>query len=222
MNEGLVFKWCIGISLIIHAIILATLPALPGSRLKQSLDKIEVTYYQLQQFSDRLRPKVVDLRMPRKKDFKEELGKVKKDLPVFDSQSKKDFARRIDAEPKKPITVKQAALKKRITVPPVKSEKMKNPVYNSYYQTVREKIRNRAYIHYSRFETGVVYVTFVVTSDGRLKEVKLIEEKSRAGDYLKDIALKSIHDSTPFPAFPNSLQFPELSFNVVISFEVND
>lgn len=222
MNQDLSFKWCVGISLIIHGIILTTLPALPGSRLNRSLEKLEVTYYQLQHLSDGLRLRGSDLRMSRKKDFKEGLGRMKKDLPVFDSQSKENFVRKIDVEQKKLITVKQAALKKRITLPPVKSEKMKNPVYNSYYQIVREKIRNRAYNHYSRFETGDVYLTFVVTSDGRLREVKLIEEKSRAGGYLKEIALRSIRDSSPFSAFPSSLQFPELSFNVVISFEVND
>lgn len=215
------FKWCLGISLVIHAIILAALPALPAYRLNRSLKKLEITYYQLQHLSDGLQPKPSDLRISRKRDIREELGRMKKVLPVPAPQSQESSIRKTEVE-QKPITVKQAALKKRITLPPVKSEKMKNPVYNNYYQIVREKIRSRAYNLYSQFETGDVYLTFVVTSDGRLKEVKLIEEKSPAGGYLKEIAIRSIRDSSPFPAFPGSLQFPELSFNVVISFEVND
>jgi len=34
--------------------------------------------------------------------------------------------------------------------------------------------------------------------------------------------LRSIKDANPFPPFPKDLNYPELTFNVVISFEVNE
>jgi len=34
------------------------------------------------------------------------------------------------------------------------------------------------------------------------------------------VAEKSIFDASPFPAFPKDLDYPELSFNVIISFQI--
>lgn len=112
------------------------------------------------------------------------------------------------------------AVKKKITLPPIDIDKINNPSYLTYYQIVREKIRRAAYQSYTRTETGEVYLTFVIANNGFLKDVKLIEEKSSRDPYLKEIALKSIRDASPFPVFDKELDYPQLSFNVVISFEV--
>ena len=111
---------------------------------------------------------------------------------------------------------------RRITVPAIKSEKISNPVYLNYDQIIRNKIKDRAYMNYSGIDIGEVYLTFVLASDGSLKQIKLIEEKTSANEYLKNIGLKSIQESTPFPSFPRDLKYPELSFNVLIKFEVKD
>lgn len=122
----------------------------------------------------------------------------------------------------KPAFVKPdiIAIKKKITLPPVKTEKFDNPTYMSYYQIVREKIKRAAYQNYARDDTGEVYLSFIISSDGYLKEVQLIEEKSSPIPYLKEIALRSIKDASPFPNFPKELDYPYLSFNVVVSFEI--
>ena len=83
-------------------------------------------------------------------------------------------------------------------------------------------IKKRAYANFSKVETGEVYMTFVVLSDGRLKQVQLIEEKTAAQDYLRQVSLKSVEECNPFPRFPPDLTYPELSFNVVISFELEE
>jgi TonB family protein len=122
----------------------------------------------------------------------------------------------------KPAIIKPdiIAVKKKITLPPVDMEKMNNPSYVSYYQFVREKIRRAAYQNYSRSETGEVYMAFVISSTGILREVRLIEEKSSSNYYLRETALRSIRDASPFPLFPKELDYPQLSFNVIISFEI--
>ena len=112
------------------------------------------------------------------------------------------------------------AVKKKITLPPIDMDKINNPSYISYYQIVREKIRRAAYQNYTRTETGEVYLSFIISNDGYLKDVRLAEEKSSPGPYLKEIALRSIRDASPFPNFPKELDYPQLSFNVIISFEV--
>ena len=112
------------------------------------------------------------------------------------------------------------AIKKKITLPPVDTNKINNPSYISYYQLIREKIRRAAYQNYIRTDTGEVYLSFVIAKDGTLKEVKLHDEKSSALEYLKQTSLKSIRDASPFPGFPKELEYPQLSFNVIISFAI--
>ena len=123
---------------------------------------------------------------------------------------------------KEPDRIDVRPVDRRITVSELKSEKINNPVYLTYYQIVRNRIKEKAYLNYSRTQSGEVFLTFVLTNDGVLKQVKLIEEKTSADEYLKTIGLKSIQESTPFPSFPKDLKYPELSFNVVISFEVRN
>jgi len=112
------------------------------------------------------------------------------------------------------------AIKKKITLPPIGIDKIDNPSYISYYQIVREKIRRAAYQNYSRTEVGEVYLSFVISQDGSLREMRLAQEKSSPSPYLKEIALQSVKEASPFPNFPKELDYPQLSFNVVISFEV--
>lgn len=112
------------------------------------------------------------------------------------------------------------AIKKKITLPPVDLDKINNPSYINYYQLVREKIRRAAYYNYTRTEIGEVYISFIISSDGYLKEVRLVEDKSSASQYLREIALRSVKDASPFPNFPKELDYAQLSFNVIISFEI--
>jgi outer membrane biosynthesis protein TonB len=112
-------------------------------------------------------------------------------------------------------------IKKKISLPPVDLEKINNPSYISYYQIVREKIKRAAYQNYTRNETGEVYLSFTISSSGELKGMKLVEEKTSSSQYLKNVALKSISDAAAFPHFPHELDYPQLSFNVIISFEID-
>ncbi|PIQ85955.1 MAG: hypothetical protein COV73_05260 [Candidatus Omnitrophica bacterium CG11_big_fil_rev_8_21_14_0_20_43_6] len=112
------------------------------------------------------------------------------------------------------------AIKKKVTLPAIEMAKIDNPSYISYYQIVREKIRRSAYQNYTHNETGEVYVSFIISNDGYLKEVHLAEDKTTVNNYLKNIALRSIRDASPFPNFPKELDYPQLSFNIIISFEI--
>jgi outer membrane biosynthesis protein TonB len=112
------------------------------------------------------------------------------------------------------------AIKRKISLPAIEMAKINNPSYISYYQIVREKIRRSAYQNYTHNETGEVYASFIITNDGYIKDVRLAEEKTAANDYLKNIALRSIRDASPFPNFPKELDYPQLSFNIIISFEI--
>lgn len=112
------------------------------------------------------------------------------------------------------------AIKKKITLPAIEIAKIDNPSYITYYQIVREKIRRCAYQNYTHNETGEVYISFIISNDGYIKGARLAEEKTTANDYLKEIALRSVRDASPFPNFPKELDYPQLSFNIIISFEI--
>lgn len=112
------------------------------------------------------------------------------------------------------------AIKKKITLPPVDMNKIDNPSYIGYYQIVREKIRRSAYQNYANTETGEVFMAFVISREGALKDVRIVDEKSSPHKYLRQIAIKSVKDASPFPNFPKELDYPQLSFNGIISFEI--
>jgi len=112
------------------------------------------------------------------------------------------------------------AVKKKVSLPQVDIDKINNPSYVSYYQVVREKIRRCAYRNYGSSDMGEVYISFIVSSAGYLEQARLIDEKSSANDYLRGIALRSVNDASPFPKFPPELDYSQLSFNVIISFEI--
>ena len=112
------------------------------------------------------------------------------------------------------------SIKKKITLPPIDANKIKSPTYLSYYQYVREKIRRAAYQNFSKTETGEVYLSFVVSATGALRETIINEDKSSKSSYLRQISLRSLRDSEPFPNFPKDLDYPQLSFNVIISYQI--
>lgn len=117
----------------------------------------------------------------------------------------------------KPVEI---SIRRKISLPPIDVNKINNPVYISYYQVVREKIKRSAYQNYSSTETGEVTVSFLISDNGYLKDMKLVEEKSSASPYLREIAARSVKDASPFPNFPRDLAYPQLSFNLTITFEV--
>ncbi|MFH1457743.1 MAG: TonB family protein [Candidatus Omnitrophota bacterium] len=114
------------------------------------------------------------------------------------------------------------AVKKKITLPSPSPEldKINNPIYLSYYQIVREKIKRAAYQNYTGKEVGEVRVSFAILRNGNLQGLRFIEEKSVPSPYLRETALRSIKDASAFPGFPKELDYPQLSFNLAITFEV--
>lgn len=112
------------------------------------------------------------------------------------------------------------AIKKKITLISNDSEKISTPSYIAHSQLVREKIRRALYQNCNRMEGGQVYLTFILTQDGYLREIHVQNDKSSASPYLRELAIRSVKDASPFPNFPKGLDYDQLSFNVTVSFEV--
>jgi hypothetical protein len=223
MNQDFLFNASILVSTAIHAVIAFNSPILKALPLPQKPASIQVVYLK----NPPQMPQLPKPQMIRGQDLSKAPLKVRNPikLPVSPNVEKGDFLVK-----DKPISFKEPAfkpslvkpemmqIKKKISLPPVELDKINNPSYVSYYHLIREQIRRAAYQNYTHAETGEIYLAFVVYSNGLLKEVKLIEDRSTSSFYLRDIALRSIREAAPFKAFPRELDYPQLSFNVIISF----
>ena len=120
------------------------------------------------------------------------------------------------------ITPKE--MQRSISVPMLHSEKITNPQYLSYNQTIRQRIRQRAYqyVDHPDFATGEVYLAFIIDQQGRLRDVHILAAQTTANQYLQDIGLRSVREAAPFKPFPEDLVYPELTFNVAISFTIDE
>ena len=87
----------------------------------------------------------------------------------------------------------------------------------SYSQVVRNRIIDNIDTRKTGGE-GDVYVRFVVTSSGALKEVNIIDEKSTDDGVLRAAAFEAVKNSAPFPAFPEKVQLSEIAFTCQITF----
>ena len=126
---------------------------------------------------------------------------------------------------KKNPTISTLDVGRKITLPPMGTTKITNPKYITYNDdmrgTISRNIKRRAYtyVNHRDFESGRVYLTFVLSSGGMLKQLQIIDSKTSANEYLRNVALKSIKESSPFPPFPIGFDYPEFTFNLLISFQ---
>lgn len=121
---------------------------------------------------------------------------------------------------RKPVEISSAQAN-HITVTPIKSEKINDPIYTSYQDRVRESIKERVYANYSRLDRGNVYLTFIIASDGSLKDYQIIDDKTRASQNLRYISTKSLKEAR-FPPFLKGMTLPEYTFNIEIEYQVSD
>jgi protein TonB len=92
--------------------------------------------------------------------------------------------------------------------------------YIGYYQLLREKIRSNVKRRYrSYYGEGEVRMNFVLNSGGKLTESAIDETASSKDRTLKEIALSSLREASPFPKFPGALSLPRMSFDVTIVFD---
>jgi len=100
------------------------------------------------------------------------------------------------------------------------SQLQNQPSYINYFESVREKIKTIAKRNCpGYFRNSEVLLNFVVLSNGRLKQAKILEDSTNAGNRLRNIAIRSIREASPFSSFPEDIDLPELEFKLVISFQ---
>lgn len=145
---------------------------------------------------------------------------MSREIPLFRKTGPEvDTYRMYERQPEK---LKGSRVTKEVVIPVLKSEKIDTPTYVSYYQIVRDRIRERAYVNYVKLSIGEVYITFVIRSDGSLDQMQIIESRTIANDFLRQVGERSVREAAPFPPFPAELNYPELTFNIAISFQYRE
>jgi hypothetical protein len=122
----------------------------------------------------------------------------------------------------KPEQMRTMELSRRVSINPIKSEKINNPVYAAYNEMVRDRIKEKVYENYDKMESGTVYLTFLLDDRGVLRDAKIIPEKTDASEHLQEIAIRSLRQASPFPAFLRGMNLSEYPFNIEIQYQVSD
>lgn len=122
----------------------------------------------------------------------------------------------------KPEQMRTMELSRRVSITPIKSEKINNPVYAAYNEMVRDRIKEKVYENYDKMESGTVYLTFLLDDHGVLRDAKIIPEKTDASEHLQEIAMRSLRQASPFPAFLRGMNLSEYPFNIEIQYQVSD
>ena len=133
-----------------------------------------------------------------------------------------DMASQFKVFERAPEKVKGLKVTKEVSIPVLKSEKIDTPGYAMYTGIIRDRIRERAYVNFVKFSGGDVYLTFVIRSDGKLLDVQVLQNRTQASEALCAVGISSIREASPFPPFPKELNYPELTFNIQISFQSHE
>ncbi|MBI3321874.1 MAG: TonB family protein [Candidatus Omnitrophica bacterium] len=96
-----------------------------------------------------------------------------------------------------------------------------DPVLLTYFSALREQIQqtaNRQSWLSGDAASGLVYVAFELASNGAVKSVKVVSERSALSQTLQDVALRIVKISAPFPPFPPSMIEPSKTVVVPLEF----
>lgn len=92
--------------------------------------------------------------------------------------------------------------------------------YISYYELLRENIKKAlSQLYKDSKENGSIHVVFILHKDGNLEGVWIDETRSANSRYLREITLKSVRNSAPYPPFPETLNRDYLTFSIPVIFK---
>lgn len=218
------------ISLVIHGAILSALPFFKNIPQKKELTNLEVTYRHIAQKVSRQERSGISKELLSIKQKELPKSSLPQDRPKVEQPPKFDLSELF--KPKetilvpKPQPLPQGQKIKKISLKNLPLEQSKEPAYLSYRDVIRKKIQDKVYYYSDQYfyfdnpHEGKIFVSFTVSSDGILKELDILENKSSDDNILRKIVTTAIKNSAPFDKFPKDLKYDERTFNLEISFEI--
>jgi hypothetical protein len=200
-TDNFLFK-ALFLSLTIHTIFICTNYWMKLPELKKVRDKrVEISYRPPN--PQKLDIKRHVIKPAQKLDLQNSLLSANDTIGVKLSQDKQSL-KNLTMYDRKPIQIRSQQAS-HVTVTPITSEKVNSPIYTSYQDRIRESIKERVYANYSHLDRGNVYLTFIIASDGSLKDYQIIDGKE-----------------AHFPPFLKGMTLPEYTFNIEIEYQVSD
>lgn len=203
-NRGmeLNFKNAVILSMIIHAVIILSLPVFKAERIKHN--KIIIDYI------PSVEPKKTEI-------TRQETRAMSVDTPKI------NLAPKVEMKPAASVSPETSAARQKeiLNELAMKQARIKSTKdYISYYQLIREKIRQKLKNKYrSYYNEGDVCLVFVLRSDGALLSAAADPERSVRDRTLIDTAVQSLKEAAPFAPFPKALTLPQMSFTLTVSFK---
>jgi TonB family protein len=243
MYENKTLQIAVLISISLHFIIFLSAPYTGMVPRKYLIEPIKVTYYKPEKIKEKETVKKPEKLVGQKTGYNprrpiiapEALPDVRKEDIVNPSLPLQSTAKPEQIEKGEPTveTIKAGKTgavihgkdKKFEAVVNEETDSGKKASYIGYYRLVREKIRyyaDRNYLKEGSASQGEVLLSFTVTSKGELLHIMIMDNKSAKDLLLRDIAIDSVRDASPFPAFPQGMNQYQITFNVIISFELNN
>ncbi|MFH1854777.1 MAG: TonB family protein [Candidatus Omnitrophota bacterium] len=219
MSDNRTFQFALIVSILFHSVFFLGLPRMPLTPSKRSLKKIEVTYYKIKE------PVAKKEAVSKKSELvAKKIPEIKKEEILLPPKSAAEKTQNVKKSVNPVTEIDEAKEKAFEKVVEEEKDDAKKASYISYYRAVREKIRqcaDRSYPSNRMLGQGEVFLSFVVTSSGELLRAKVIEERSVSNRVLKNLAIESIKEASPFPPFPKGMSQYQITFNIIISFEFN-
>jgi len=243
MDENRTFQLAILISIVLHFALFLTAPRAGALPKKQLFEPIKVAYFKPEEIKKKELPGKQEKLVGQKPGLSyyrlpsptapEAMPEVKKEDFAAQPLAPQPLAKPEQVKKEEPtvetiISGSRAVIrdkgKKFETVVNDEKDSGKKAAYIGYYRLVREKIRyyaDKNYIKERSASQGEVLLSFVVASSGELLHIMIIDARSSKDLLLRDIAINSIRDASPFTAFPQGMNQYQITFNVIISFELN-
>lgn len=217
MNFDNSIKTAFIISVLFHSFLIFAWPAISILLPKKPAHNFEVTYYRIKDYKSEI--KKIEQPLEPKIPAKAQVQRREKLLVAAQKKIQQAKENHKTKPVQKPGPVKPS-LNQNVVIPPLPAGVEKIPGYLDYVQSVRENIKK---IANSRFSNqglvGDVMLHFVLLNDGTLSAVKIVVERSSQDPKLHNIGRLVIESASPFGQFPQDLEYNQLSFSVVISFE---
>lgn len=226
------FPIALGLSLFFHAALFFSSAIAPEVTQQRTLNEIEVNYIKVKPTRLFLRKELPkdsllkdnDLTVPGQSLILSEKDQIPvKGIFSDENQPKDLFLKSRNSISKPPIPKSDFIGKRTITLSALELDvslaKPLGPAYLTYNNFLHERIRHCLDVKYANVhEKGLVCLRFAVSAEGILLEYRIVEEKTKANERLKRIAVESLKDASPFPRFPKEWGISTLTYGVNIHF----
>lgn len=241
MCDNKSFQLAVLISILVHFAVFLSAPHMGVVSIKEAIPVIKISYVKPEEKEKEIKkeagrntgkiigqkpqylPPLAPQALPDvEKD--EILDSPEAEVPVVPKQAEREIAGSDIQVSSGRAVIQSSGGKKFETIINEEKDSGRKATYIGYYRSVRERIRyyaDRNYIREGSTGEGEVFLSFTVTSKGELLQIAVIEKRSIEDPLLRNIAINSVRDASLFPSFPQGMNQYQITFNVVISFELN-